>query len=70
MKNRYGMDGMTYHADMDASTGHIEMDETPRELPDVSESAKPKFANEVTAQDKKQLAQFSENFFQNNPESL
>ena len=69
MKNRYGMDGMTYHADMDASTGHIEMDETPRELPDVSESAKPKFANEVTLQDKKQLAQFSENFFQNNPES-
>jgi len=52
MKNRYGMDGMTYYADMDASTGFIEMDENPRELPDPSTSAKPVFANEVTQQDK------------------
>ena len=52
MKNRYGMDGMTYYADMDASTGFIEMDENPRELPDPATSAKPVFANEVTQQDK------------------
>jgi len=52
MKNRYGMDGMTYYADMDASTGFIKMDENPRELPDPSTSAKPVFANEVTQQDR------------------
>ena len=63
------MDGMTYHADVDVSTGHIEMDENPRELPEGSASSKTTFANEVTQQDKKQLSQLSENFFLNQAES-
>tara|TARA_R110001592_G_scaffold142319_1_gene364344 strand:+ start:1365 stop:2744 length:1380 start_codon:yes stop_codon:yes gene_type:complete len=65
MKNRYGMDGMTYHADVDVSTGHIELDENPRELPDNPTSSKPVFANEKTEQDRKQLAPLADNFFQN-----
>ena len=65
MKNRYGMDGMTYHADVDVSTGHIEMDETPRELPDPSTNPQPTFANEKTEQDRKQLAPLANNFFSN-----
>ena len=65
MKNRYGMDGMTYHADVDVSTGHIEMDENPRELPDPSTTPQPAFANEKTEQDRKQLAPLANNFFQN-----
>ena len=69
MKNRYGMDGMTYHADIDASTGRIEMDETPRELPNPSTNPKPAFANEINHQDKKQLGPAAKNFFSNSPES-
>jgi hypothetical protein len=70
MKNRYGMDGMTYHADVDVcNRSHIEMDETPREFPDPSTSAKLAFANEITSQDRKQLSQLSENFFVNSSES-
>jgi len=65
MKNRYGIDGMTYHATIDASTGHIEMDENPRELPEGVASVKQTFANEVTAQDKKALSSMSDNFFLN-----
>lgn len=57
MKNRYGMDGMTYHADVDVSTGHIEMDENPRELPNPSSSSQPVFANEKTEQDRPVLYQ-------------
>jgi replicative DNA helicase len=65
MKNRYGMDGMTYYADVDVSTGHIEMDETPRELPEPSTQPPPAFATEKTEQDRKQLAPLANNFFQN-----
>jgi hypothetical protein len=27
MKNRYGMDGLTYNATVDTTTGHIDLDE-------------------------------------------
>ncbi len=27
MKNRYGIDGLTYHATVDTTTGHVELDE-------------------------------------------
>ena len=66
MKNRYGDDGKTYYASMDASTGHIEMDETPTELPENSGFAKSSFANEPTEQDKKQLGPLADNFFKSN----
>ena len=65
MKNRYGMDGMTYYASMDASTGTIEMDENPTEIPEGSSINNNRFGNEVTKTDKKQLAQLSEDFFVN-----
>ena len=65
MKNRYGMDGMTYYASMDASTGTIEMDENPTEIPEGSSTNNNRFGNEVTNTDKKQLAQLSEDFFVN-----
>jgi hypothetical protein len=65
MKNRYGMDGMTYYAQMDASTGTIEMDENPTEIPEGSSPNNNRFGNEVTNTDKKQLAQLSEDFFVN-----
>ena len=65
IKNRYGMDGMTYYASMDASTGTIEMDENPTEIPEGSSTNNNRFGNEVTKTDKKQLAQLSEDFFVN-----
>ena len=65
MKNRYGMDGMPYYASMDASTGTIEMDENPTEIPEGSSINNNRFGNEVTKTDKKQLAQLSEDFFVN-----
>ena len=55
MKNRYGMDGMTYHATVDVSTGHIEMDDSPREIDESVAAPKQVFANEPTNQDKNQL---------------
>ena len=55
----------TYYADVDVSTGHIEMDENPRELPEPSTTPQPAFANEKTEQDRKQLAPLANNFFQN-----
>ena len=55
MKNRYGMDGMTYYASMDASTGVIEMDENPTELPEVTLSNNNRFGNEATKGDKEAL---------------
>ena len=55
MKNRYGMDGMTYHATVDVSTGHIEMDDNPREIDESVAAPKQVFANEPTNQDKNQL---------------
>ena len=57
MKNRYGMDGMTYYASMDASTGIIEMDENPTELPEVTLNNNNKFGNETTKDDKNTMHQ-------------
>ena len=65
MKNRYGMDGMTYYASMDTSMGIIEMDENPTELPEGVLNNNNRFGNEVTKGDKKQLAQLSDEFFVN-----
>ena len=65
MKNRYGMDGMTYYADVDVSTGRIEMDETPRELPEPSAQPQAAFANEKTEQDRKVLSKHYDKFFSN-----
>jgi hypothetical protein len=65
MKNRYGMDGMTYYADVDVSTGRIEMDETPRELPEPSAPPQAAFANEKTEQDRKVLSKHYDKFFSN-----
>jgi replicative DNA helicase len=67
MKNRYGMDGMTYYADVDVSTGRIEMDETPRELPEPSAQPQAAFANEKTEQDRKVLSKHYDKFFSNQP---
>jgi hypothetical protein len=55
------MDGMTYHATVDVSTGHIEMDENPREIDESIANNKQVFANEVTQQDKQQLSHFFQN---------
>jgi len=57
MKNRYGMDGMTYYASMDASTGIIEMDENPTELPEVTPNNNNRFGNETTKDDKNTMHQ-------------
>lgn len=62
MKNRYGMDGMTYHATVDVSTGHIEMDENPREIDESVANNKQVFSNDYTQQDKQQLKNLNENF--------
>ena len=56
MKNRYGMDGMTYYASMDASTGVIEMDENPTELPEITPNNNNRFGNEPTRDDKESLS--------------
>ncbi len=56
MKNRYGMDGMTYYASMDASTGVIEMDENPTELPEITSNNNNRFGNEPTRDDKESLS--------------
>jgi hypothetical protein len=70
MKNRYGMDGMTYYADVDVSTGRIEMDETPRELPEPSAQPQAAFANEKTEQDRKVLSKHYDKFFSKLNQSL
>ena len=64
MKNRYGMDGLTYGAKIDTSTGHFEMI-TDDELETITPASKPVSYGEVTDSDKEQLRQFN-NFFLNN----
>jgi replicative DNA helicase len=64
MKNRYGMDGMTYSAKMNTSNGHIEIDSSAmndEEL--VNESALPNrgFNNSFTSEEKNVL---SKKFFE------
>ena len=60
MKNRFGMDGMTYKVDMDTSTGHIEVRsayESPDDM-EFSEASQPKRNNDhgtINNMDKKDL---------------
>ena len=63
MKNRYGMDGMAYYADVDTATGHIIIDENPREVDESGPPADPKRPNDYTDTDRKNLKVLSENFF-------
>lgn len=60
MKNRYGMDGMTFNVLVDTATGHLEVSE--RNEDDEEEtnqshtnSTKPVFNNTVDFVDKKEL---------------
>ncbi len=52
MKNRYGFDGVTYHDDIDASTGHIKMDEEPRVFVENEPASTSNNFNEPTKNDK------------------
>ncbi len=65
MKNRYGMDGMTYFAEIDTSTGHIVMDE--REIVDESpaENSKPSFGG-ITINEKNAMSDLFKHFTLNN----
>ena len=63
MKNRYGMDGMAYYADIDASTGHIEIDERPRDVEESGPAADPKRPNDFTETDRKNLKPLHSKFF-------
>ena len=65
MKNRYGMDGMTYYADIDTATGHIKMSNTPKNMDDVAQSASNGQYNEPSVKDRKSVAPIAENFFMN-----
>jgi len=62
MKNRYGMDGLTYFAKIDTATGHIEMDDEPMDDEEADNpSSKPQtpFANGmVNSDEKKHLSNF------------
>jgi len=64
MKNRYGMDGLTYGAKIDTSTGAFEII-SDDELENITPASKPASYGEVSDSDKEQLRQFS-NFFLNN----
>jgi hypothetical protein len=61
MKNRYGMDGMTYFAEIDTSTGHIVMDE--REIVDEApaESSKLSFGG-ITTNEKNAMSDLFKHF--------
>lgn len=64
MKNRYGMDGMTYSAKMNTSTGHIEIDAAAMNDDElVNESSMPNrgFNNSFTSEEKNLL---SKKFFE------
>jgi len=63
MKNRYGMDGMAYYADVDTATGHITIDENPREVEESGPPPNPKKPNDYTDIDMKNLKKLSDNFF-------
>jgi RecA/RadA recombinase len=45
MKNRYGMDGLTFNATIDTTTGHVELDEN-NEGVDIAQPAKQVLSNE------------------------
>jgi hypothetical protein len=65
MKNRYGMDGLTYGAKIDTSTGHFEII-SDAELEDITPptSQISNFSNGVSESDKAALRQY-QNFFLN-----
>lgn len=65
MKNRYGMDGLTYGAKVDTSTGHFEII-SDAELEDITPPSPqtPNFSNGVSESDKAALRQY-QNFFLN-----
>jgi replicative DNA helicase len=54
MKNRYGMDGMTYNVKADTSTGHFEVSEH-IEIDDEDTSPSHQVANQVDYMDRKEL---------------
>jgi replicative DNA helicase len=62
MKNRYGMDGSTYFAKIDTSTGHIELDEEPMDEDGMDNpSSRPTntpFNGGVSTDEKKHLSNF------------
>jgi len=62
MKNRYGMDGMTYFAKIDTATGHIDIDEEPMDEDGMDNpSSRPPnspFNNGVNNDEKKYLSNF------------
>lgn len=62
MKNRYGMDGLTYFAKIDTATGHIEMDDEPMDEDGMDNpSSKPQtpFSNaSVSTDERKHLSNF------------
>jgi hypothetical protein len=45
MKNRYGMDGLTFNATIDTTTGHVELDEN-NEGVDITKPAKQILSND------------------------
>jgi len=61
MKNRYGMDGMTYFAEIDTSTGHIIMDEREFIEESSSESNKSQFGG-ITDNEKNTMGNLFKNF--------
>ena len=63
MKNRYGMDGMTYYAEIDASTGHVKMSDAPKDYDSIEQSNNSTALNEPSVRDRKSLAPLAENFF-------
>ena len=65
MKNRYGMDGLTYGAKVDTSTGNFEII-SDAELEDITPPSPPtsNFSNGVSESDKAALRQY-QNFFLN-----
>ena len=65
MKNRYGMDGLTYGAKVDTSIGHFEII-SDAELEDITPPSPPtsNFSNGVSESDKAALRQY-QNFFLN-----
>jgi hypothetical protein len=54
MKNRYGMDGMTYNVKADTSTGHFEVSEH-IEIDDEDTSPSHQVVNQVDYMDRKEL---------------
>jgi replicative DNA helicase len=65
MKNRYGYDGMTYGATVDAATGHIKIEQNTTELPETNQSYDPYESNKINSDDKRALDPLANEFFKN-----